>query len=153
RQLAAEAQLTQALAEALGLAPRAGRFDHSTDRGLPRHSQALTMSSRKGSPGRAVSVSSRCPHFGQQNRRSTTSGWTFVPAPGNAATATVERAADLFQPPFAGAKRCEHVAQQMCPASAISVSDRRLLIWLLPLQDAPAASRRVALESPAGRAH
>jgi len=51
------------------------------------------MSSRKGSSGNAVSVSSKCPHLGQQNRRRTTSGWTFVPAPGSVATATARQVA------------------------------------------------------------
>ena len=113
RQLAAETQRAQALADALGLITRACRFRHSSGRGLRRHFQTPTMSSRKGSSGSAVSVSSKCPHFGQQNRRSTTSGWTFIPAPGNVATATVESAADFFQPQFADANRCEHAAQQM----------------------------------------
>jgi len=71
----------------------------------------LTKSSRKGSSGKAVSVSSKCPQRGQQKRRSTTRDSTLLPAPGNAPTGTVDNAAFFFQLAFASATGAEQDAQ------------------------------------------
>jgi hypothetical protein len=91
----------------------------------------LTKSSRKGSSGKAVSVSSKCPHRAQENRRKTKRDSTLLPAPGNVPTASVDNAALCFHPAFVGASGAEQDAQQIWPFSANRLAEIRFLMACL----------------------